>query len=625
MNIISAILFFIIGLMPIVVAQQPCVTEMPQEMIDWLTEYKSNPYYLLKVSRSDNLYYIPVKIHIVGDNNGNGYYKMRQLLSTMCELNAQYAPVGFYFYIYGDIHYLNNSTMYDHATYSDISTIVNANNDNAAVNIYFVENAAGACGYFSGGWGTLKPYIAVNKSCAGIGNTTVAHEIGHYFALPHTFFGWENRSPNDAPTASDERADGSNCATSGDRFCDTPADYISNRWSCPYNSNKLDYVGTPYNPDGTLYMSYSNDACQNKFSNEQIDAMINFLNSNSRRFLLNQPIPDTSIGNTVTILYPPNEATGIPANYAQLKWDRVPGATHYHVLGTRFSNPNVSSFDIITTDTFLIINNLTPGFRYRWRVKPFKNANLCAPYSSEFAFTATAPTPIEPNIQINPISCYGKNDGRIALYPIGGAEPYNFNWSTGETGVSEINNLAEGTYYVTITDANNASLVLNIDIIEPNPIDIQFAENGGIVNAVVSGGTPPYSYNWNNGVTGTSISINPGQYYYLQIVDSRGCRLRKDSNGFVNVEEQQLISGIKIYPNPVMRNTEVNIEFALSKNESVHIVIYDFAARKIVDISDNALAGVYKKTIFVDNLPKGMYYLKMVAGHESITRKLLVQ
>lgn len=605
-----------------VVAQHPCATIMPQEQIDWLTEYKKNALHSPQLRRSAGLYFIPVKIHIVGDNNGNGYYKIRHLLNTMCELNSQYASVGFYFYIHGDIHYMNNSAMYEHSGYT-VSSIVNANNDPNAVNIYFVERAADACGYFTGGWGTTRPYIAVAKSCAGIGNTTVAHEIGHYFSLPHTFFGWENRNTSDAPTAADERVDGSNCATSGDRFCDTPADFLSNRWNCPYSLNKLDYTGTPYNPDGTLFMSYSNDGCQNRFSNEQIDAMIAFLNSNSRRFLLNHPVPDTSIGTEVTILYPPHEATGIPANYVQLKWDRVPGATHYFVTCTRFTNPNVSTFEVVTTDTFMLVENLAPGFRYRWRVKPFKNANLCAPYSAEHAFTTTAPTPITPNLVVNPISCHGKNDGSIILNPTGGTAPYSINWSTGDTDISTIHQLSAGTYFVTITDANNASLVLNIDITEPAPLDIQFNENNGIVNASVSGGTPPYTYQWNNGVTGTQIAVGANQYYYLHVVDARGCAYRKDSNGLVAIEEKNIISGMKVYPNPVHDGT-LQVEMTLRKSGTIQTNLYDASGRKVAGLHDYTEAGLYKRSLDTQQLPPGIYLLRIDFEGQTMSKKIMI-
>ena len=42
---------------------------------------------------------IPLTIHIVGDDHGNGYYKLDLLFPLICQLNTRYAPVGFYFHI----------------------------------------------------------------------------------------------------------------------------------------------------------------------------------------------------------------------------------------------------------------------------------------------------------------------------------------------------------------------------------------------------------------------------------------------------------------------------------------------------------------------------------------------
>jgi hypothetical protein len=604
-----------------VFAQAPCATEMPQEQLDWLRNYKNSPWSSLKVSRANNFYYIPIKVHIVGDDDGNGYYRTRLLLSAFCKLNEQYASVGMYFYMYGDINYFNNSSMYDHSGFS-VQTIVNTYNDVNAVNMYFVENPAGACGYFSGFGG--KPFIAIRKSCGGIDNSTIAHEIGHYFSLPHTFSGWENRAQSEAARSSDERVDGSNCSFRGDNFCDTPADFISDRWNCPYTGTKLDFTGAPFAPDGSLYMSYANDACQNKFSPEQMDAMVEYLNSNSRRFLLNQPIPDTTIGNFTQLLLPEAEEI-VPANYVQLKWNKVFNATHYFVSGTRFSNPNATSFEFITTDTSFLMEDIQPGFRYRWRVKPFNGANMCAPFSDEFAFTAAQPSAILPGVLVSPITCNGDNNGSISLNPIGGNPPYTYFWNNGQTTAS-INNLSNGNYRGTVYDVDNKEIYVDVDIVNPNPVLIEFTQSGSIVTAVPTGGTPPYTYEWSNSVTGSSISVNAGSYYHVYITDSRGCRSFRDSNGTTSVKENtSVVSALKVFPNPLTGNSTLNVEFNVSSTENVSVIVYDFSGRKVSENVAGNFSGVYKNTVDMSNLPKGVYLVKVAAGVEFITRRITIQ
>lgn len=137
-----------------------------------------------------------------------------------------------------------------------------------------------------------------NKHVGSQGARTIAHEIGHYFMLPHTF-AWGPRvtdiaQPWLAQYVDDEVTFDINgthitkdCYETGDGFCDTPADptrfnigsYCGfgnncDQPVCPTYPN--DPFGVPYSPDGTLLMGYSN-GCGNRFSNEQGNQMVSVL------------------------------------------------------------------------------------------------------------------------------------------------------------------------------------------------------------------------------------------------------------------------------------------------------------------------------------------------------------
>jgi hypothetical protein len=339
---------------------------------------------------------------------------------------------------------------------------------------------------------------------------------------------------------------------------------------------------------------------------------------------LNQPEPDTNIGNFTQLLLPGTEAV-VPSNYVQLKWNSVFNATHYFVTGTRFTNPNATSFEFITTDTTAFLDNLTPGFRYRWRVQPFNGANTCAPFSDELAFTATSPSDLLPGVLVNKITCNGFNNGAISFNAIGGTPPYTYFWNNTQT-TAALTNLAPGNYAATVYDADNREISIDVDIINPASIGISFTQNGSVVTANPSGGTPPYTYLWHNGVTGTSVSVPTGNYYNVTIVDANGCSSFRDSNGVTSVEEEKnSISALKIYPNPIDANSQINIEFSLPKVDDFSVQIIDFSGREVYFASQENFIGTYKETISVNNISKGLYLVRITSSNESLTRKVVVQ
>jgi len=592
-----------------------CGTEMPQHMISWLDNYKSQRHPLYK-TQEGSLQYIPLKIHLVGTDDGNGYLKLQYLLDGLCRLNEQYEQVGFYFYIYEGIDYINSTVLYNHE--DGYWQVIDASWSPEAANLYYVSNANGNCGYYSG-WGD---YVVIANSCAGPYNSTVAHELGHYFDLPHTFYGWENRARTAAPRATDERANGSNCATAGDRFCDTPADFISERWSCPYRDTKLDFTGQPYNVDGTLFMSYANDGCQNKFSPEQIDVMHAYL-QNERSNLLNQPTPaiNDSLGQA-ELIYPPTNSVNVPANFAQLKWKKTTGATYYHLQVTRYAT--IFTIDTIVQDTSIVLTNLEPNYNYKWRVRPFNGGSTCSGYTPYSIFTTRNATPIVPDYIITPISCPGESDGAIAVGVSGGMQPYSFRWSTGDSS-QLLSDLAVGSYTLTITEASSDSVVISFDITAPEALNAEIQQTGNVLNASVSGGTPPYGYQWSNGTNVSPNTVSSTGYYSLTVTDSHGCSITK-TFWFVSTTgiENLGVTVSRIYPNPLIQGEQLSVEVSSDRMFNGIIEMLDNTGRKVFSIDKPFGNGLNKEIINLPALSRGMYFLFVKGDGINYGRKIVV-
>lgn len=409
---------------------------------------------------------IPLSVHIVGDDAGNGYYPISDLLKVICQLNERYAPVNFYFYVKGPIEYINNSDYYIH-NYSSGGQMMDDHNVDGTVNVYFVDDPAGACGYYTFG----EDAVAIKKSCSGNNSTTLTHELGHFFSLPHTFSGWENGNTPSNPEAIRRTGPGANCNSAGDGFCDTDADYLSVRWNCPFVTAKTDQFGETYRLDSSVYMSYSSDACQSRFSAQQIAKMQNNLQTSFRR---------TGIRNDVT---PPHSPLGIapviyPAgtmynNLKKIVWNKMPGATYYYVRIVYTTLPNLYRQTAFTSDTSLNITfSLVDNAQYTVTIYPVNGFDMCQTKMQTSIFTYTTANGqvgvnlvnnAERGMQLypNPISSAKELGLRLAGIPadrydvqitnMAGAVVYRTSISTSggiETKHIELPELTNGLYFV---------------------------------------------------------------------------------------------------------------------------------------------------------------------------------
>ena len=387
-------------------AQKPCATA-PQKS-SWLTKFQLHPD-AYALPESDTTLYIPLTIHFVGTDAGNGYFTFNSLLGSLCQLNADYEQANIQFYIEGSIHYINNSAYNIHGTVAEGAQMMFENDVENTLNLYFLDDPAGACGY-------NLPYasIAINEGCA-IGSHTIAHEIGHAFTLPHPFLGWEGKTYMEGDTAPvkltydytyfqdtlildtliidttfAELVDGSNCQYAADGFCDTPPDYLAYRWQCDAdNTNgflETDPTGETFSTNGELFMSYAADHCQSKFSDQQIAAMRTFVLQERSNFLYNQtPLPPLSL-EPIVLISPAEEAVS-DLNHTPLIWSSAGDSAIYHLVVSRSFTMAYPDIDTFVTDTTFLLTDLEIH-NYYWTVRAHNNYSFCSPNSLQGKFKA---------------------------------------------------------------------------------------------------------------------------------------------------------------------------------------------------------------------------------------------
>lgn len=212
------------------------------------------------------------------------------------------------------------------------------------------------------------------------------------------------------------------------------------------------------------------------------------------------------------------------------------------------------SFSLTTTDVTCngfsngdistVISGGTSPYSYSWDngITTANNPNLSG---GTYCLTATdangcqvsnCATINEPPLLIStitntPATCHGYNDGTASLTTNGGTVPYSYVWSNGSLS-SVANYLSAGNYSVTITDANGCNLTLSTTIDQPNILVVELPNDYSICNnqqttitASGTGGTFPYSYQWNTGDNSQSIDVSPlsTTSYMVTITDSHNC------------------------------------------------------------------------------------------------------
>jgi gliding motility-associated-like protein len=158
------------------------------------------------------------------------------------------------------------------------------------------------------------------------------------------------------------------------------------------------------------------------------------------------------------------------------------------------------------------------------------DANGCTATDSD---TMDEPQPLTAVVGITEPSCFGGNDGVGEVTINGGTPNYTADWSNSSTNGEIVNNLTAGNQSVTVTDANGCQVVQNFNLFEPAAMTANFNITGdvcgdlvanGSASVTISGGTPNYSYTWDQGssVTSTQSNLNDGP---IQVVvsDNNGC------------------------------------------------------------------------------------------------------
>lgn len=129
------------------------------------------------------------------------------------------------------------------------------------------------------------------------------------------------------------------------------------------------------------------------------------------------------------------------------------------------------------------------------------------------------------------IACNGQATGSASVSVSGGTPPFSYLWSSNSTDSFAVG-LDEGWKVVRVEDSNGCSLIDSIQLSQALPFFISpvekdpacYGDNSGQIIVNLSGGSPPYNYNWSNSANGDTASLLTAGLYDVIILDANNCR-----------------------------------------------------------------------------------------------------
>lgn len=216
-------------------------------------------------------------------------------------------------------------------------------------------------------------------------------------------------------------------------------------------------------------------------------------------------------------------------------------------------------------------------------------------------FTISNTSSISISATIDTLTCPGDADASISVTATGGTTPYTYVWNNGGN-TTQLSNLANGAYSLTITDASGCLASATFIITQPVPLSINaninqvtcFGSADGSIAITPGIGQAPYQYQWNTGTGAQLNNLQPGNYL-LTVTDGRGCQ----------VTDSYTITQPTVLSTTVDSIADVSCigagYIAVSAQGGTGPYIYQWSDGGNIAVRTNLAAGSYSVTVLDDN------------------------
>jgi hypothetical protein len=223
---------------------------------------------------------------------------------------------------------------------------------------------------------------------------------------------------------------------------------------------------------------------------------------------------------------------------------------------------------------------------------------------------------------VSNVLCTGTASGAVHV-SVSGDSSLTYTWSNGAR-TKDLMDVFAGTYQLFVSDKTGCKDSVYVTVMQPDSLHVSETHQDisckdhttGSIDVSVSGGTPPYSYEWSNGAATQDLSGLEAGSYSVVVADSNNCT---QQIVVVLLRPCDTRKSVILYPNPVSDILHVKM---IGYNETVTLSVYNILGDKKLEkralVSDNDITNMN-----VQRLQVGFYMLKIVTSGGVVTRWFL--